>query len=1141
MTSFFCKQNCGVVLLLILLLLAAPTPTTAQSPQPNSGPRSLPIGFHIGRGDSVHMEAVRAAGGSFAVVVFSWANIEPEPNYLYWEIPDAALRAAEFYGIKLIARLDQPPDWALDAGSPTPWNLDAYANFTRRVAERYGDRLAGIILWNEPNLNLEWNNQPPDATAFAELLKAAYPAAKSAAPEVPVLLGGLASTEGESDWAVNDLDYLQALYAAGAGDYFDILAAHPYGFGRPPNDAPQKYRPNFRRLELYRQIMNVNGDAGKPVWVTEMGWLTETNDPNSEWQLVSPETQAEYILGAIDFATENYPWLEKLGIWQLNTHGDTYGYGIWHGPEESSPAYEALAQRERAGAQGGGGEGENSGNLPPEILAADAIIRLGDRATLHPHWVHLYRSGYKFSPAWQGEFFLSKAQAAQHYDLLIETMQITQPANRLQINGTEIAFLRPRARPDITSTWVTQRFTIPPGLLVAGANRIRLSVGPRNPARQYITAHWENMQFRHIRLVPAEESPPPMLGNWQRQPTPGGWSESNRLRRAPNGHIWLTGNRPGQVWQVETTAPPTLINQAGNRPDLLFHDVLSLPQGEEVAATQHGLFRRGSPQPGWQPIENAPAGHAYVVQQANRHLFAGFEGAGLWQAPAPAGPWQPSTLTATTIVDLVSVPQLKQPDHLYAVAESGIFFNDGVSKNWASLPLPGLTAEQLQDAGEFAGDKLSPRLFLANDGRLLLRHQDRLWLQVASSRGQGAGAQGRSLPITTPVTRYASRFTQNWQLFGPEHLRGKSWSVTNCCGPGAVVGTYRAGMWQLADDGRWQRIDGEFFGGTDITALLHVDDALIAAGDLGVFASTGGEAWQAVAGLPPIVSDLLVDPAEPARWVAGTPAGVYRSLDAGQTWQAISPPWTVWDMAFGPQGRLFVGRSSGMVWTDNLAAGPVPWQGAGGMKQVYFLSVNPHPVEPDLVWAGTWGNNIGYSIDGGQNIDPLHNGLETLSGLDILWHPAPGQVTLATIEGLYRTDNGGESWFKLPGPLQHQTVYALRQTADGIIWAGAADGLWKSRDYGSTWKKVVDIPPASVLRLGALNRPETEWLWAGTEGAGLWISRDNGQTWAFAGLPERAVYNAFFDPSQPGRLVAATAAGIFTADVPQQNVEHGAN
>lgn len=1121
--------------LLLAWLLVAPRPAAAQSPPAEFRP--LEIGFHLGQGDAGHMQAARAAGGTFVVVVFSWADIEPEPGYLYWELPDAALRAAEFYGLEVIARLDQPPAWALDDNDPTPWDLQAYAAFARRAAERYGHRLAGLILWNEPNLSLEWQNRPPDAAAYAAMLRAAYPEVKAAAPDLPVLLGGLASTEGEGDWAINDLDYLQALYAAGAAPYFDVLTAHPYGFGRPPGDPPAKYRPNFRRLEMYREIMAAFGDDHKPVWVTEMGWLTWTDQPSHEWQVVSPQVQADYILGAIDYARQFYPWLERLGLWQLNAAGDSYGFSIWQGPGRTSPAYETLVATcagrspacDPAGLAFAPGLSSTGAEVP--VLAPDVIIRLGDRDTLYPHWVHLYRSGGPASLAWQGEFFVGTAQAGRPFELLLETMGVGQASDRLWLNGVELAALLPRPGPNPASAWVTQRFSLPPGRLQAGLNRLALTVGPRNPARQYSRGRWENMQFRHIRLVPPAAPAPALDLAWQPQPAPSGWSETNRLRPGLAGDVWLTGARPGEVWQARPagTGTPLLLNQAVNRPDLLFNDLLPLPEGE-LAATGRGLFwrpaaarpvRPETPQQAgdtvrlWQPVAGPPQTFAYVVARANGRFYAGFEGEGVWQAAAPTGPWQPAGLAAASVVDLLAVsPAGAAGERLYAVTGAAeLYLNEDNGPGWQPLDMPGLSAEALAEAGESPEDKFWPHLFATTDGRLLVRRHDRLW------QPDGQDPTG-------------------WAMVGPEDLAGKILAVLGCCDPGTLLGTNRAGLWRLDADGRWQRLDGDTFQATDITSLLRVQEQLFAAGELGLFHSAGGRAWQKADGLPPLVNDLVIDPAEPSRWLAATPAGVYRSQNSGQTWLPISPPWTVWDLAFGPQGRLFLGRGNGLAWTDTAGATPVSWQAAEGLERVAFLKVKPHPLQAGAVWSGTWGNNIGVSQDGGQNVAPLHNGLETLTGLDLAWPATPGRVILATLAGLYRSDDNGQSWYSLPGPLAGQTVHVLLQAGPEVLWAGAAGGLWLSRDEGTSWTRADTLPPVTVISLDRLaaplsssNGPAGGWLWAGTERDGLWLSADGGETWYQAGLPGRTVTAVTIDPRRPDRLVAATDRGIFAAAI----------
>ena len=907
--------------------------------------------------------------------------------------------------------------------------------------------------------------------------------------------------------AMNDLNFLQGIYDSGGGDYFDVLAAHPYGFGRPPTDPPAFDRLNFRRIELLREIMVANGDAAKPVWVTEMGWRTSAPNPADTWQVVTPRQQRDYVFEAIDYATKNYPWLEKMALWELNAGGDDYGYYLWHGLRRGKFGVSRFScdlcagKRRRACSTPATTAPSTAASIT--ILAPDVAIRLGDRGTLHPHWVHLHRGGENFSPAWQGDFFLSAAQANRHYDLLLETMQVDQPTNRLQINGVELPPLQTRSRPDPTSTWATQRFEVDKTLLQAGQNSIQLLAGLRNPAHQYSFWRWENFQFRNIRLIPPQP-PEPLPTTWEPLPSPGGWSETNRLRPGLQNDFWLTGNRLGQLWRGTKATPQavaTVENQAANRPDLVFVDVLPTPQGL-LAATHLGLFRQADGQADWTSVSGTPEAYGYVLAQHNGQLYAGFEAEGLWSASTPTGPWQPTALSELTVLDIAAGSQ----GQLYVATDAGVYVKFEPNEAWQLLPaLPG-------DSDASEGNALKrfiTRIYAGQNDDIVVRNLDQLWRYPAGD-----------LRPNPPAA---------WQPFGPPtlHRDNKIYSVLNCCESGAIVGTNFSGLWQLSAEDTWERLDAGAFDVTNATGLLQLEGDLYAAGIVTLLQSTAGDQqWAKVEGLPATVSDLLIDPTAPERWLAATPAGVYRSRDSGQSWQAVSPPWTVWDMAFGPTGRLFVARNQGVAWADDLGREVIDWQETDGLEDVLLFNVDPHPTDPAVLLAGTWGNDLGMTNDGGQTMRSIRNGLETLSVLDVLWHPAEGQLTIGTIEGLYRTDNFGEDWFKLPGALKNQTIYSLHQTADSAIWAGAANGLWVSRDYGVTWQQVNDLPAATVLRLGQIMFQGQMWLWAGTETEGVWLSDDQGESWQFGGLSGYSIYNLLPHPQQPERLLAATEQGI---------------
>jgi len=249
-----------MIILTIVLFGSASTVLRPELPYPDCG-------VHTIRADDRILSLAAEAGFNWIVEVFSWQEIEPVPGEYHWERTDWLVQACRYYGLRLVARLDHPPEWAFsqDENGP-PVDAKAYARFAGTVAQRYQGKVQAYIIWNEPNLAQEWGGRPPDPAAYVELLEVAYHAIKKADPQAMVVSAGLAPTNLLDETAMDDRLFLREMYAAGAKPFFDVLGAHPYGFAYPPDDPPGTHEGlNFSRLAELRQIMVENADAAKPV------------------------------------------------------------------------------------------------------------------------------------------------------------------------------------------------------------------------------------------------------------------------------------------------------------------------------------------------------------------------------------------------------------------------------------------------------------------------------------------------------------------------------------------------------------------------------------------------------------------------------------------------------------------------------------------------------------------------------------------------------------------------------------------------------------------------------------------------------------------------------------------------------------
>ncbi len=328
--SAFVRHRRTVARLVILTALAViislpPRPLVTVGPQQAVVTFNPKMGVHTRLTDEVEewkikrtLEMVREMGAPWIVEYFPWAYVEPDrPGQGQWQHSDMVIRHARAQGLDVIARLGFAPQWARPRDtSPLYLDEDNYAAFGDYVYEfvkRYRDQVSYIIIWNEPNLSLEWGYRPVDPASYTAMLRVAFTRAKEANPDVQVLGGALAPTLAPpgSEWGMDDLVYLQAMYDAGAAPYFDILAAHAYGGKFPPDEPAAADAINFARTELLREIMVRNGDGAKPIMITEGGW----NDHPRWTRAVRPGQRITYTLRAYQKALDEWPWASAVALW----------------------------------------------------------------------------------------------------------------------------------------------------------------------------------------------------------------------------------------------------------------------------------------------------------------------------------------------------------------------------------------------------------------------------------------------------------------------------------------------------------------------------------------------------------------------------------------------------------------------------------------------------------------------------------------------------------------------------------------------------------------------------------------------------------------------------------------------------------
>ncbi len=257
-------------------------------------------------------------GLDWVAVELDWASLMPEMA----SIPDLSrldrlVNTCLQAECRIMISLTNPPEWAMASDGP---DAELTAQFVLWLSRRYSSTSLAFELFPGANTSAGWGMQP-DPKAYAALFREVNDRMTSSGLGPLLVAAGLRpGSEDSSDY--NDLDYLRALYAAGAREWLAVLSVQYSDPNedslQPPGNGNQKA---LRRYELIRQVMIENNHQNGLLWITLLnspgGTIKNVPTSTRERQL-----QAEWLQKSLT-QVRSQLYVGAAFIHNLNPPGNT--------------------------------------------------------------------------------------------------------------------------------------------------------------------------------------------------------------------------------------------------------------------------------------------------------------------------------------------------------------------------------------------------------------------------------------------------------------------------------------------------------------------------------------------------------------------------------------------------------------------------------------------------------------------------------------------------------------------------------------------------------------------------------------------------------------------------------------------------
>ena len=289
-----------------------------------------------------------------------------------------------------------------------------------------------------------------------------------------------------------------------------------------------------------------------------------------------------------------------------------------------------------------------------------------------------------------------------------------------------------------------------------------------------------------------------------------------------------------------------------------------------------------------------------------------------------------------------------------------------------------------------------------------------------------------------------------------------------------------------------------------------------------------------------VVRWILADPEDPDRvWAATERAGVWRTDDGGRSW-AEKNEGLVYKHALSlarhaETGALFVGTEPacifkstdlGETWVELESLRKLrtreDWTFPNPPYVAHVRGIGLSTTDPDLIFGAVEEGWLVRSNDGGETWVNIIEGTEFDSHTVTVLPDGGGTIISASGKGLYRSADGGESFARCDGGIEHPylvNVAVHPDRPDILYTAGAGSpppgwgqpggpgaGFYRSEDAGLNWRRMTGGLPERIgpaPRSIAVDPAEAKTVFIGLNDGEIWASRDGGDGFQriLSGLP----------------------------------------